>query len=307
LNRLGSSELSSYARYFTLLTITYRSCTQHIAASEGHLSICKWLVLEQEARINRSDRWGGSPLDDAKRHRHAKVFAFLRQQGAVFGSPSQANNLITAASEGDVDEVRDLLEYGNIDVNEGDYDQRTALHLAASATGEGQLQVIELLCQAGANVNAEDRWGNRPLDDAKRSGGAKTNVKCIQLLERHGATCGLSSSLSAKKASLGEDVLHDLMSKYGKVRDGELSMDWHDVKDLLVGIGEDPSAVTDDVVQKLFEVADVDKDGLISTRQFIANSDVFLGGRPARIILVVGGPGSGKVCAIPYLGLFSLS
>jgi Ankyrin repeats (3 copies) len=283
---------------------------QHIAASEGHLSICQWLVLEHEARINRSDRWGGSPLDDAKRHRHAHVFAFLRQHGAVFGSPSQANNLITAASEGDVDEVRDLLEYGNIDVNEGDYDQRTALHLAASAAGqgEGHYQVIALLCQAGANVNAEDRWGNRPLDDAKRSGGAdKDNVKeCIELLERHGATCGLSSSLSAKKASLGEDVLHDLMSKYGKVRDGELSMDWHDVKELLVGIGEDPSAVTDDVVQKLFEVADVDKDGLISTQQFIANSDVFLGGRPARIILVVGGPGSGKVCAIPYLYLSRL-
>jgi ankyrin repeat protein len=83
--------------------------------------------------------------DDAKRHRHTNVFAFLRQHGAVFGSPSQANNLITAASEGDVDEVRDLLEYGNIDVNEGDYDQRTALHLAsgAVAAGEGQLQVVE--------------------------------------------------------------------------------------------------------------------------------------------------------------------
>ncbi len=30
----------------------------HIAASEGHLSICKWLV-EEGARVNRSDRWGG--------------------------------------------------------------------------------------------------------------------------------------------------------------------------------------------------------------------------------------------------------
>jgi len=68
-------------------------------------------------------------------------------------------------------------------------------------------------------------------------------------------------------------------------------MDWHDLKDLLTGIGDEP---TDEVVQKLFEVADLDHSGLINTEEFIANSDVFLDGRPARIILVVGGPGSGK-------------
>eukprot|EP00957_Ditylum_brightwellii_P164899 12554732-Ditylum_brightwellii.AAC.1 len=61
------------------------------------------------------------------------------------------------------------MQFGNIDVNEGDYDRRTALHLAA---GEGRLEVVELLCEAGADVNIEDRWGNRPLDDAAS---AKTN------------------------------------------------------------------------------------------------------------------------------------
>jgi hypothetical protein len=149
-------------------------------------------------------------------------------------------------------------------------------------------------------VNAEDRWGNRPLDDAKRCGVAK-NAKCIQLLERLGAICGKMSAsantTAAAASALGVEALHDLMFKYGKIRDGELSMSWHDVKDLLVVIGEEP---TDDVVRKLFEVADVDKDGLISSQQFLANSEIFLGKRPARIILVVGGPGSGKVFTTPY-------
>lgn len=48
-----------------------------------------------------------------------------------------------------------------VDINTGDYDKRTALHLAA---GEGHADVIQLLCERGANVNVEDRWGGRPLD-----------------------------------------------------------------------------------------------------------------------------------------------
>jgi Ca2+-binding EF-hand superfamily protein len=37
-------------------------------------------------------------------------------------------------------------------------------------------------------------------------------------------------------------------------------MDWHDVKNLLKGIGEEP---TDEIVKKLFEVTDVDGKGVI--------------------------------------------
>lgn len=96
----------------------------HIASSEGHIVICQYLI-DHGAHINRSDRWGNSPLDDAHRHRHTDVYKYLRLKGAVFGSPSQANNFITAASEGDIDEIRALLEYGNIDINKGDYDKRT--------------------------------------------------------------------------------------------------------------------------------------------------------------------------------------
>jgi hypothetical protein len=92
----------------------------HIAASEGHLELCQ-LLLQKGAKINRSDRWGGSPLDDAYRHRHAHILELLQRHGGKFGSPSQANNLITASSEGDVEEVKVLLEYGKIDLSVGDY------------------------------------------------------------------------------------------------------------------------------------------------------------------------------------------
>lgn len=41
-----------------------------------------------------------------------------------------------------MEQVRALLEFGNIDLNQGDYDRRTALHLAS---GEGRSEILELL------------------------------------------------------------------------------------------------------------------------------------------------------------------
>ena len=53
-----------------------------------------------------------------------------------------------------------------IDLDLGDYDGRTALHLACS---EGQDKVVEYLLKSGVtNINPTDRWGNTPLDDAIR-------------------------------------------------------------------------------------------------------------------------------------------
>ena len=119
----------------------------HIAASEGHLAICQFLV-KKGARINRSDRWGGSPLDDAYRHRHLSCVQYLQSVGGTFGSSSQATNFITAASEGDMEEVATLLRLGNIDIDQGDYDKRRALHVAA---GNGHYHLIEFLCQSSDN------------------------------------------------------------------------------------------------------------------------------------------------------------
>ncbi|XP_024929031.2 integrin-linked protein kinase 1-like [Ziziphus jujuba] len=48
-----------------------------------------------------------------------------------------------------------------------DYDNRTALHLAAS---EGHASIIELLLHYKANVNLKDRWQRTPLTDARLYG-----------------------------------------------------------------------------------------------------------------------------------------
>eukprot|EP00558_Chaetoceros_sp_UNC1202_P006123 CAMPEP_0197235974 /NCGR_PEP_ID=MMETSP1429-20130617/3273_1 /TAXON_ID=49237 /ORGANISM="Chaetoceros sp., Strain UNC1202" /LENGTH=343 /DNA_ID=CAMNT_0042694705 /DNA_START=257 /DNA_END=1288 /DNA_ORIENTATION=- len=63
------------------------------------------------------------------------------------------------------------------------------------------------------------------------------------------------------------------------------------VRDLLGSIGEKPD---DQTLTRLFRAADVNKDGKLSLDEFLIASDSVLGGAPARIVIVVGGPGSGK-------------
>ena len=43
-----------------------RTCI-HLAASEGHIEVVEYLI-GHSIKIDVKDRWGGTPLDDAKRH-----------------------------------------------------------------------------------------------------------------------------------------------------------------------------------------------------------------------------------------------
>jgi len=75
-------------------------------------------------------------------------------------------DLCWAASEGDLDGIRRLRVEGAA-LGGADYDGRTALHLAAS---EGRAAVVAYLLRHGVDRAPVDRWGNTPLDDARRAG-----------------------------------------------------------------------------------------------------------------------------------------
>ncbi|KAG1346560.1 integrin-linked protein kinase 1 [Cocos nucifera] len=87
--------------------------------------------------------------------------------------------LMYLANEGDVAGIRELLASG-VDVNFRDIDRRTALHVAAC---QGLPDVVQLLIENGAEVDAEDQWGSTPLADAIHY----KNHEVIKLLEKHGA------------------------------------------------------------------------------------------------------------------------
>lgn len=89
-----------------------------------------------------------------------------------------------------------------------------------------------------------------------------------------------------------KEALADLFDQYAQSRNGgNRCLNCDDIRSLLSGIGEIPA---DETVSKLFAVADADNNGLIDFDEFLEHAELFLADNPARIILVVGGPGSGK-------------
>ncbi|KAL3930756.1 MAG: hypothetical protein SGPRY_001400, partial [Prymnesium sp.] len=158
-----------------------RRSALHVSASEGKLDVVQ-LLLDLGANPNQSDRWGGSPLDDAQRQRYPDLAKLIRQRGGRTGVKDHGIALITAAANGAEAEVLQLLDDG-ARVESIDYDSRGPLHLAAS---EGHTEVVKLLVKRGADVSAEDRWSSTPLDEAERRG----NEDCVSVLKEAGARNG---------------------------------------------------------------------------------------------------------------------
>jgi ankyrin repeat protein len=73
---------------------------------------------------------------------------------------------LQAAADNDKAALDSLLEAGSIEIDDSDYDSRTALHLAAS---KGHTELVRWLVEDhGAQISARDRYDGTPLDDAIR-------------------------------------------------------------------------------------------------------------------------------------------
>src|SRR3989344_5016439 len=72
-----------YASRVDMATADYDGRTGlHLAASEGHLEAVKFLVAKG-VNINPKDRFGGTPLTDAKRGNFSKIIIFLKAHRAI--------------------------------------------------------------------------------------------------------------------------------------------------------------------------------------------------------------------------------
>ncbi|XP_078536520.1 glutaminase kidney isoform, mitochondrial isoform X1 [Lissotriton helveticus] len=76
-------------------------------------------------------------------------------------------NLLFAAFTGDVSALR-RFALSSMDMEQRDYDSRTALHVASA---EGHVEVVRFLLEAcKVNPFPKDRWKNTPLDEARHFG-----------------------------------------------------------------------------------------------------------------------------------------
>lgn len=151
----------------------------HVAASEGHFHIVKFLV-EKGVDVNAADNFGVTPLREAIRKQNDDIAKYLKSHGAKLNMSNYniVNKLCEKAGLGDVDGIRRYVEYGGVDVDIANYDKRTALHLAVC---EGHVEVVKYLLSRNANILADDRMGKTPLDYAKESKVAEI----LQLMQEH--------------------------------------------------------------------------------------------------------------------------
>ncbi|CAI5955025.1 unnamed protein product [Closterium sp. NIES-65] len=91
----------------------------------------------------------------------------------------QTLSAIQQAARGDLDHLKMLRKLG-ADFSKGDFDGRTALHLAAS---RGFPDICSFILREGGSANRKDRFGVTPLLEALRAG----HMQTAEVLREHGA------------------------------------------------------------------------------------------------------------------------
>ncbi len=110
-------------------------------------------------------------------------------------------NLLMAASVGDETALKCAFQQ-DVDMNQGDYDGRTALHLAAA---EGHFRCVRfLLEECKVKHDCKDRWGQTPLTEAIQF----KHTKVASLIKRHERAVSIKPG-SWNKLSMSSDTADD--------------------------------------------------------------------------------------------------
>jgi ankyrin repeat protein len=137
-------------------------------AIAGNLRAVRELIA-QGADVNSANHKGFTPLMGAAQWRHEGVVRFLLEHGANVHTLEEyegRNALMYASISGSPKCVQLLLEAGN-DVNMKDKYGMTALMMAATT---GEMEIVRHLVNGGADINSIDERGLTATDWASKWG-----------------------------------------------------------------------------------------------------------------------------------------
>jgi ankyrin repeat protein len=178
----------------------------HFAAEAADLNIVKWLVEAGSDTIGAGDDHGLEVIGWATCFRAVRedVADYLLRHGAKL-------NLWAAIAVGRADEVRAFIERdpslleARMSRNEH---HRTALHHAAAVK---KSEIARLLVDLGADLDAVDDTGARPLVTAAQEGAEDV----VAMLRRAGAQIDFMAALNLGQFDLAEAMLRDDPSRLG--------------------------------------------------------------------------------------------
>jgi Ankyrin repeats (3 copies)/Ankyrin repeats (many copies) len=152
----------------------------YLAASCGFSWLAKRFIATQAEDVNAlSDSdWGDrTPLHGAYRG-HLAASGVLYNQGVEVKREMEDESRM-ARHEGHLEVMRLLLEHG-ADIDAQDRDDEAVLHLASE---HGEVEVVQLLLQHNVKINAEGMAKWTPLHNASRFG----HISATRLLLKYGA------------------------------------------------------------------------------------------------------------------------
>ncbi|KAK9292321.1 hypothetical protein L1049_020287 [Liquidambar formosana] len=158
----------------------------HFAAREGKTEVCKYLLEELKLDVDTKDEDGETPLLHAARQGHTDTAKYLLEHGANPAIPSDlgATALHHSAGIGDIELLRFLLSKG-VDVD-SQSDAGTPLIWAA---GHGQQDAVKVLLEHHADPNAETDDDITPLLSAVAAG----SLGCLELLIQAGGNVNITA------------------------------------------------------------------------------------------------------------------
>ncbi|ETW00044.1 hypothetical protein, variant 3 [Aphanomyces invadans] len=175
---------------------------------------------------------------------------------------------LKAAASGDIDRAKDLIQHIHFQNKKGE----SALHVAIS---EGELSMVEFLCNQGANVNLQDKKGGNTTIMLTLAQQPRHFLAILEVLLKHQPDLTL-------KDTTGQTALH-LAVQYGSTNAVELllaSKTNQDIRDskgmtpLLVAAGKGGVHIVELLVSKGHNIHAVDCKGNSALHWAIASLDV---------------------------------